>query len=185
MEASGDVATALLRSSITHSTMKLRDRLKMISQRDLTKGKVLISASAVIEGKGREILLIWEGDMPYHKWWVIPGGYVKPEETVEQAVVREVKEETGLEVLATKLLGVYDDFISEEDCPVHHILVAYVAEVVGGRIIFSQEARAYKWMSLDEALNSPEIPALFKRIFDDFKNSKSTTLLSRLRKFVV
>ena len=150
----------------------------------MTKGKVLISASAVIEGKGGEILLISEGDMPYHKLWVIPGGYVKPEETVKQAVVREVKEETGLEVLATELVGVYDDFISEEDCPVHHILIAYVVEVVGGGIIFSQEARAYKWMRLDEALNSPEIPAVFKRIFDDFKNAKSTTLLSRLKKFV-
>ena len=184
-EASGDVATALPRSSITYSTMKLQDRLKMISQRDITKGKVLISGSAVIEGKGREILLIWEGDMPYHKLWVIPRGYVKPEETVKQAVVREVKEETGLEVLATKLVGVYDDFISEEDCPVHHILFAYAAEVVGGRIIFSKEARAYKWMSIDEALKSPEIPAVFKRILDDFKNVRPTKLLSRLRKFVV
>jgi len=180
MEVSGDVATALPRSSITHSTMRLQDRLKMISQRDIAKGKVLISASAIIEGKGREILLIWEGDMPYHKWWVIPGGYVNPEETVKEAVVREVREETGLSVNPTKLVGVYDDFISEEDCPVHHILIAYVVEVVGDGIIFSQEARAYKWMSLDEALNSPEVPTVFKKILDDFKNS-SPTLISRLK----
>lgn len=184
MEASGEVGTAVPHSSVAHSAMKLQDRLKMISQKDMTNGKVLISASAVIEGKGREILLIWEGDMPYNNWWVIPGGYVKPEETVEEAVLHEVKEETGLEVHATRLLGVYDDFISEEDYPVHHILVAYVVEVVGGEIVFSQEARAYKWMSLDEALNSPEIPGVFKRIFDDFKNAKSTRLLSRLKKLV-
>jgi len=67
----------------------------MISQRDVAKGKVLVSAAAIIEGIEHEILLIWEGDMPYHKWWVIPGGYVKPKETVEQAVVREVRQETG------------------------------------------------------------------------------------------
>jgi 8-oxo-dGTP diphosphatase len=154
----------------------------MISQRDMTKGKVLISASAIIEGKGREILLIWEGDMPYHKWWVIPGGYVNPEETVKEAVVREVREETGLRVNPTKLIGVYDDLIPDKDCPLHHVIVAYTTEVVGGRIVFSQEARAYKWMSLDEALNSPEIPTVFKKILDDFKNS-SPTLISRLKKF--
>jgi ADP-ribose pyrophosphatase YjhB (NUDIX family) len=155
----------------------------MISQRDVAKGKVLVSAAAIIEGVEHEILLIWEGDMPYHKWWVIPGGYVKPKETVEQAVVREVKEETGLEIIPTKLVGIYDDFIyNGESGPIHHIIIAYTADVVGGRIIFSQEATAYKWLSVEEALNSPELPTVFKRILHDFRKQKPARLVSRLRK---
>ena len=139
----------------------------MISQRDSTKGKVLISACAVIAADEHEVLLMYEGDMPYHEWWVLPGGYVRPDETVEQAAIREVKEETGLDVASTKLLGLYDDLYYEKDEPINHIIVAYNVEIVGGRIIFSKEATAYKWLPIKEALSVPDIPNVFKRILQD------------------
>ena len=154
----------------------------MMSQRDVAIGKVLVSACAIIEGKEHEILLIYEGDMPYHKWWVLPGGYVRPDETIEQAVVREIEEETGLKITAIKLVGIYEDFLSEKDEPIHHIIVAYKTEVIGGRIIFSQEATAYKWLSLEEALSSPEISDVFKRILEDFGKKQSAKRFQGLRK---
>ena len=95
----------------------------MISERDIAKGKVLVSACAIIEGKDHEVLLIYEGDMPYHKWWVLPGGYVRPDETVEQTVVREIEEETGLEIASTKLIGLYEYFFTEKNEPINHIIV--------------------------------------------------------------
>jgi len=156
----------------------------MMFERDAVKGKVLVSVCAIIEGETHEILLIWEGDTPYHKRWVIPGGYIKPEETVKQAVVREIREETGLEILPTKLVGVYDDFIPNEDEPIHHIIATYEAIVVGGRIIITHEATEYAWMSVGEALNHPQIPNVFKKILDDFKKQKSIGLVSKIRKFL-
>ncbi|PIU60207.1 hypothetical protein COS86_00230 [Candidatus Bathyarchaeota archaeon CG07_land_8_20_14_0_80_47_9] len=151
-----------------------------MSQRDITKGRVLVSVVAVIEGKQHEILMIWEGDVPYHKQWVVPGGYVRPDETVKQAIVREVREETGLVTIPTKLVGIYDDFTSEKDESIHHIIIAYKADVVDGRVVFSQEATAYKWLSVEEALSSPDVPDVFKRVLNDLKKQERRNFISRL-----
>jgi ADP-ribose pyrophosphatase YjhB (NUDIX family) len=153
----------------------------VISAKDAVKGRVLVSVAAVIEGKGHEILFIREADVPYHDWWVVPGGYLKPEESLKEALVREVKEETGLEVLPTRLIGVYDDFFSKEDEPTRHVIIAYEAIVVDGRIVFSQEAKAYTWLSVEEALRS-QVPDVFKRILGDFKNQKANKIVSWFRR---
>jgi 8-oxo-dGTP diphosphatase len=151
-----------------------------MSQRDITKGRVLVSVVAVIEGKQHEILMIWEGDVPYHKQWVVPGGYVRPDETVKQAIVREVREETGLVTIPTKLVGIYDNFTSEKDESIHHIVIAYKADVVGGRVVFSQEATAYKWLSVEEALSSSDVPDVFKKVLNDLKKKERRNFISRL-----
>ncbi|MEM2108350.1 MAG: NUDIX hydrolase [Candidatus Bathyarchaeia archaeon] len=156
----------------------------MISERDAVKGKVIVSAYAVIEGKGNVILFINEGDVPYNKFWVIPGGYVKPNETVEQTIIREVAEETGLKITPTKLIGIYDDFLYDKDEPIHHIIIAYKTEVVGGQIIFSQEAKAYRWLSVSEAIAAGEVPEVFKRILKDFEKQSATRVISRLSRYL-
>jgi len=157
----------------------------VISERDAVKGKTLISVAAIIESEENMILLMWEGDLPYHECWVIPGGYVKPDETVKQSVAREVKEETGISILPVKFVGIYEDFLSEKDEPIHHVIIAYEARVVGGRIIMTREARKYAWMDPAEVLGSSQVPDIFKRIIDDFRKQKANRLISRLRNFLM
>ena len=157
--------------------------MSVISEKDAVRGRTLFSIAAVIEAKDNTILLMREGDLPYHDCWVIPGGYVKPDETVKQAVVREVKEETGLEVIPKEFLGLYDDFLSEEE-PTHHIIAAYKAMVIGGRVIFTREATKYAWMNPEEVIKSDDVPDVFKRIVKDFTKRKPNGLISRVNKFL-
>ncbi|MCI4369526.1 MAG: NUDIX hydrolase [Thermoplasmata archaeon] len=65
-----------------------------------------LTVDAVYLRQGR-VLLVRRGRPPFRGRWALPGGFVELRETVEEAVVREVKEETGLAVRPVGLVGVY------------------------------------------------------------------------------
>ena len=98
-----------------------------------------VTAGAVFTLNGG-ILLVRRAIEPSYGKWVFPGGYVDRDEKLEKAAIREVKEETGLDVRVTRLLGVY----STAGNPV--VLVTYEGEVTGGTLQVDEEgleARAF------------------------------------------
>lgn len=92
--------------------------------------KVATGAVFTLEGG---VLLVRRAIQPSYGKWVFPGGYVDRGERLEEAAMREVKEECGLDVRPTRLLGVY----SSAGNPV--ILIAYIGEVLGGAIQVDDE----------------------------------------------
>jgi 8-oxo-dGTP diphosphatase len=66
---------------------------------------VVPCVGAVVHDASRRLLLIQRGHEPHRGLWSLPGGRVEPDETPEQAIVREVREETGLMVIAGPLVG--------------------------------------------------------------------------------
>ena len=86
-----------------------------------------VVATSVVE-RGAMVLIVKRAMEPGLGLWSLPGGYVDRGEAVEQAAQREVKEETGLDVKVTGLVGIF----SEPGYPV--ILVAYDSQVLGGEL---------------------------------------------------
>ena len=130
--------------------------------------RLIVVALALIERDDGKVLVIWKGDMPYHRRWVIPGGYAKRGETVEQAVVREIREELSVEIALEGLVGIYDDFMKDEgNQPVDYVLVVFKAEIIGGELNVTREALEYAWID-QRSLPRLAMPKVVKRILADF-----------------
>jgi ADP-ribose pyrophosphatase YjhB (NUDIX family) len=127
--------------SLASRTLKAREPSRLVCQ---TCGFIFfidpkVATGAIFSLDGG-ILLIQRAIEPSYGKWVFPGGYVDRGESLEAAAIREVREECGLDVRLTQLLGVY----SSPDNPV--ILIAYVGEVTGGALAVDEEgldARAF------------------------------------------
>jgi len=82
--------------------------------------------------KGNKIVLIRREIEPFKGMLDFPGGMLEYGETVENAVVREAKEETGLDVKVKELLGVYSD--KSRDPRFHAITVAFIVKPIRGKL---------------------------------------------------
>lgn len=101
-----------------------------------------VAAGAIVARDGAVLLNQRDIDPGLGKWG-LPAGYVDLGEQVEVAAIREVKEETGLDVRLDALLGVYSNL--ERGV----VLVVYCASVVGGELIAGHETRAVDFFSPD------------------------------------
>jgi len=105
-----------------------------------------VSIDAVII-KDNQVLLIQRGVEPDKGYWGTPGGYVGWDESTQDSVKREVKEETNLDVLETKLVGVYS---SPTRHPKQVINLVYLVTVSDNKAKQGDDALDIKWFSLNE-----------------------------------
>ena len=114
-----------------------------------------VGAGAVVL-KGDEVLLIRRGKAPRKGEWSLPGGGVELGETTEDATVREVKEETGLDVELGPLLDVIN-YIDKSETGVrhHYVLVDYLAYWRGGEPVGASDAMEARFFTAEDALALP------------------------------
>ncbi|MFD6158584.1 NUDIX domain-containing protein [Nocardia sp. NPDC060256] len=91
--------------------------------------------------------------------WSLPGGTMEIGETLEQCVIRETKEETGLDIEITGLLGIYTDpehVIEYSDGEVRQEFnITYYGQVIGGELTISNESTAVRYLHPSELDNHP------------------------------
>ena len=106
-----------------------------------------VGADAAIFHENGDILLMERAD---GSGWCLPCGWVEPNEKPVEAVVREVREETGLEVEVKQLVGVFTRLPSGDHGPHTMIAVVHLCEVVGGELTLSHEGLDLRYRPIDE-----------------------------------
>ena len=94
-----------------------------------------VGTGALLEREGR-LLLLRRADAPFRDCWNLPAGYVEADESPAAAVVREAYEETGLRVVAKKLVDIY---YFDDDPRGNGILIVYACVSTGGTLRESHE----------------------------------------------
>ncbi|HEY2861674.1 MAG TPA: NUDIX hydrolase [Terracidiphilus sp.] len=110
----------------------------------------LVGVGAVIVYQGR-VLLVQRGREPMKGKWTVPGGLIEVGETLSEAVVRETREETGIEVEPVELIELLDRIHREEGRVRYHYVIAdYLCRVVGGTLAAADDAAAVRWVERAE-----------------------------------
>ena len=134
-----------------------------------------VGAITVCNGK---ILLEKRRSEPGKGKWSVPGGLVELGERAEHAVIREVREETGLEVENPELIDVVDNIIFDEKGEVkyHFVVLDYFVRLRGGELRAADDAEELKWVALNEVEKyniTKTLKAFLQRNMDKLKKLNS------------
>ena len=118
----------------------------------MTIGKdyIGVGVGAFILNENNELLLQKRAVPAEKDHWCIPGGRLEMFELLEHAVIREVKEETDLDISVLTLMGICDHIIKEENA--HWVAAEYLCKIEKGepKIMEPDKASDLKWFKLEE-----------------------------------
>ncbi|MGO2100256.1 NUDIX domain-containing protein [Vagococcus salmoninarum] len=114
----------------------------------MVKKQPQVGVGALLLNDRQEVLLVLRKKAPDANCWSLPGGKVEWLETIEQATIREIKEEINLEVQLEKLLCVTNHMLLEED--VHFVCPTFTATIVDGEVFNNEPDKLadIRWFSL-------------------------------------
>ncbi|WP_116199255.1 NUDIX hydrolase [Amycolatopsis circi] len=126
---------------------------------------IAVAVSAFIQDEEGRILMIRRTD---NDLYAIPGGQLELGETLAQAAVREVREETGIECDVTSVVGLYSNpehVIAYDDGEVRQeFSICFRARFVSGSVHTSDESKEVRWVRREELHNLPVHPSIALRI---------------------
>lgn len=120
------------------------------------------AAGAIIVDSDR-LLLVKRAHPPRIGWWCIPAGFMEWREHPEQTAVRELKEETGLNIEITSLFDIYS---GTDDPRANAVLILYLAKVTGGELEAADDALEVKYFDFNDLPEEIAFEAHVKAIAD-------------------
>ena len=123
------------------------------------------AASAAIF-RGRTVLLAERGQGPRKGTWSLPGGRIEPGETAAAAAIREIKEETGLDVTLAGLIDVHDVIARNGNggVDVHYVLAVYYGTCGPGDPVAATDISDARFVPLEEVERFPLTPGAMRFI---------------------
>lgn len=105
-----------------------------------------VGVGAVVLDEDGRLLVILRGNPPSAGRWTFPGGRVESAESLEDALVREMAEETGLRIEVGDLVGITESIGDRH----HYVILDFHAEIVGGELVAGDDAADVAWMTRSE-----------------------------------
>ncbi len=131
------------------------------------------AASAVVTNNEGKILLQRRSD---NTLWALPGGTMEIGESIRETIVREVKEETGLNVVIENLVGIYSNpkhVIAFSDGEVRQeFSICFACKIVGGELCISEESSEVSFFTPEEIERLPVHESVRLRIMHYLEQSK-------------
>ena len=130
----------------------------------------IVGVGAVVI-KGTEVLLVRRGSEPLKGEWSLPGGALDVGETLQQGVVREVFEETGITVAPAGVIEILDRIIKDEESGrvrYHYVLIDFVCRVISGSPRVGSDADEVRWVdraALEEYRVAPVTVRVIEKAF--------------------
>ncbi len=128
---------------------------------------------ATIVFSGGSILLVRRGNEPGRGLLGLPGGIVELGETVEQGIIREVKEECGIEIKPLLAFTVRDSIVHDaaQRIRFHYVLIEFLCSVIQGALAASSDVLDAKWVKLSELEKdgvSPNLASFIRNAFAQY-----------------
>jgi ADP-ribose pyrophosphatase YjhB (NUDIX family) len=137
--------------------------------------RIGLGVGVIVEDEHGKILMEKRSDCG---WWGLPGGRVEVGESIRAAAERELREEAGLQIRVTRLLGIYsgpeERIITYPDNGdvIHKIDAVVVARVVSGTIVLSHESERMEFRARGE-IPGPIVPPARKPLRDYFEGASA------------
>lgn len=116
-----------------------------------------LGVGAVIWNDKNEVVLIRRGKEPRRDQWSIPGGHLEWGESLHDAILREVREETGLVVEIAGLIDTVDLIMRDAsgDVTRHYVLIDFATRVVAGELRAGSDAAEARWVAFSALSDYP------------------------------